>query len=132
MPVYLKIFKKVVEALKTLHMNNITHYDLKCDNILINPDNENPENGMLGENFEITIADLGTCKIFVDEDEELDLVTRGTPYIKSPEMVNLDIANNDQGAHYDRRRKVGTTRASDVWSMGCMLYEILTDDFLFN
>ena len=115
-----------------MHVNNITHYDIKCDNILIEPDNPSPENGFLGLNFKITIADLGTCKIFVDEDEELDLVSRGTQAIKSPEMVNLDIANNDEGANYDRRRKVGTTRASDIWSMGCLLYELLTGDFLFN
>jgi serine/threonine protein kinase len=130
--VYLKIFRAVNTALMNLHLNNVTHYDIKCDNILIDPDMPIPENGQLGPKFKIAIADLGTCKIFVDEDEEVDLISRGTMCIKSPEMVNLDIANNDEGAHFDRRRKVGTTRASDIWSMGCLLYELITNKFLFN
>jgi serine/threonine protein kinase len=129
---YLCIFREVNSALNNLHLNNVTHYDIKCDNILLDPDNQTPENGKLGPKFRIAIADLGTCKIFVDEDEEVDVVSRGTMCIKSPEMLNLDIANNDEGAHFDRRRKVGTTRASDIWSMGCLLFELLTNKFLFN
>jgi serine/threonine protein kinase len=35
LPVYLSIFREVLKAVKTIHCNNITHYDLKCDNILI-------------------------------------------------------------------------------------------------
>ena len=36
-----------------------------------------------------------------------------------------------EGDRYDRRKKVGTTRSSDIWSLGCLLYEIMTNDFLF-
>lgn len=35
LPVYLNIFKEILKAVKTIHNNNTTHYDLKCDNIMI-------------------------------------------------------------------------------------------------
>ena len=31
----------------------------------------------------------------------------------------------------DRRKKKGTTRACDIWALGCLFYEILTKEFLF-
>lgn len=35
LPVYLNIFTEVLKAVRTIHYNNATHYDLKCDNIMI-------------------------------------------------------------------------------------------------
>lgn len=52
----------MINAVKSLHVNNITHYDLKCDNILIDPDVKNHKEGVLGPKFNVTIADLGECK----------------------------------------------------------------------
>lgn len=46
-------------------------------------------------------------------------------------MLTLAINSNKEGDKYDRRKKVGTTRSSDIWSLGCLLYEILTNEFLF-
>ncbi len=57
--------------------------------------------------------------------------TRGTDCIQSPEMLTLAISSKKENDKYDRRKRVGTTRASDVWSLGCLLYEILTGEFLF-
>ena len=32
---YLSIYKEVLKAFKIIQSNNVTHYDIKCDNILI-------------------------------------------------------------------------------------------------
>lgn len=41
------------------------------------------------------------------------------------------ISTKKESDKYDRRKKLGTTRSSDIWSLGCLLYEILTGEFLF-
>lgn len=46
-------------------------------------------------------------------------------------MLTLTINSKKEQDNYDRRKKVGTTRSSDVWSLGCLLFEILTGELLF-
>lgn len=79
----------------------------------------------------IVITDFGESKIFNGEEDEYCLRNRGTEYIKSPEMLTLTINSKKEQDTYDRRKKVGTTRSSDIWSIGCLLYEILTGELLF-
>ena len=35
LPTYLSIFKDILQAVQIIHNNNTTHYDLKCDNIVL-------------------------------------------------------------------------------------------------
>jgi serine/threonine protein kinase len=70
-------------------------------------------------------------RIFLNEDEEIDLRNRGTEYIKSPEMLNLTLNSRKDNENFDRRRRFGTSRSSDIWSLGCLFYELLTGQFLF-
>lgn len=56
---------------------------------------------------------------------------RGTEFIKSPEMLTVANASSKERTTYDRRKKVGADKASDVWAVGCLIYELLTGEFLF-
>ncbi|KRW99809.1 Protein kinase-like domain [Pseudocohnilembus persalinus] len=125
---YLTIYREILKSVQLLHSNNVTHYDIKADNILLEIKEE--KDGK--KNIRIVLGDFGSCKLFKNEDDEYDLQSRGTEYIQSPEMLTLTIKRKRESDTYDRRKKVGTNRASDIWSLGCLLYEILTGDFLFQ
>ena len=116
------VYKEILKAMQIIHNHNVAHYDLKCDNILL----DDPI-----EDCQITIGDFGESRMFVNPEDEVCMRNKGTEYIKSPEMLLITVAAKKEHDKYDRRRKIGTTRASDIWSLGCLLYELLTGEFLF-
>jgi len=68
--------------------------------------------------------------MFLNEQDEYCIRSRGTNVFKSPEMLANDQVRIESD-NYDRRKKQGTTRASDIWSIGCLFYELLTGKLLF-
>jgi eukaryotic-like serine/threonine-protein kinase len=97
----LKLFRKVCVAVEHAHQNLIIHRDLKPSNILVMADGE-PK-----------LLDFGIAKLVNAETEDAETVTElgvMTPEYASPEQIC--------------GRAV--TTATDVYSLGVVLYELLT------
>ena len=98
---------KVVRALEHAHVNGVIHRDLK------------PANIMLDENHEPFVMDFGLAKRDAGEiTMTLDGKLLGTPAYMPPEQAR------GEGHHVDRR--------ADVYSVGVILYELLTGELPFR
>lgn len=86
-----------------IHERHIIHRDIKTQNVF------------LTQNNHIKLGDFGIAKIL---DNTLDLANTciGTPYYLSPEMI--------ENKPYNTK--------SDIWSVGCVLYEMLSLKHAFN
>ena len=85
---------QMIEGLKALHDKKIMHRDLKSANIFL-----------VKENHQCKLGDMNVSKVIKDK----VLITQtGTPYYASPEVWN------DKPYSYK----------SDLWSIGCVIYEL--------
>jgi serine/threonine-protein kinase len=102
----LGIFIQACDALALAHETGIVHRDLKPSNIMVTK-------GGPGED-QVKIVDFGIAKLLPTEGEDVQRLTQtgevfGSPYYMSPEQWT--------GKALDAR--------SDIYSMGCVMYETL-------
>ncbi|CEM17350.1 unnamed protein product [Vitrella brassicaformis CCMP3155] len=108
-------FIQVVLALHFLHERRILHRDLKTQNIfLAGRGSKRPDDDSAG-NFALKIGDFGIAKV-LDSTRDLAMTQIGTPYYMSPELF--------KNRPYDFK--------SDVWALGCILFEMLTFKHAFD
>jgi serine/threonine protein kinase len=103
LPARLELFLKICGGVHFAHRHLIVHRDLKPSNILVTPEGE-PK-----------LLDFGIAKLLASGDEAIELTLtaerRFTPICASPEQA----------------RGEPVTTATDVYALGALLYELLTD-----
>ncbi len=104
---FLSLFLQICEALSYAHKNWVLHRDIKPANIMLVENSRGEE--------EIRIMDFGLAKIIDDTEYAAQHLTKtgvamGSPLYMSPEHA--------RGSKMDER--------SDLYSLGCTMYEALT------
>lgn len=95
--IILKYFTQVCSAVKYIHSKRILHRDIKPANIFMTSDGV------------VKLGDFGLGRFFSQNTRDAHSIV-GTFYYMSPERI----------------RESGYGFSSDVWSLGCVLYELIT------
>eukprot|EP01135_Chromosphaera_perkinsii_P002985 Nk52_evm7s232 gene=Nk52_evmTU7s232 len=87
-------FVQLALAIKYIHDRRLLHRDLKTSNVFL-------------KNNRIKLGDFGIAKVLMGSTDQANTFA-GTPYYMSPEIL----------------QSKGYNAKSDVWSLGCVLYEL--------
>jgi len=99
----LALFLQVCKAVQYAHHNLIIHRDLKPSNVLVSNDGT------------VSLLDFGIAKL-LEEDDEGDVLTHTGVRLMTPEYASPEQVRGEP-----------VTMASDVYGLGVLLYELLTD-----
>ncbi len=99
-----RVSAEVAKALQAAHVRGIVHRDVKPSNILV------------GRDGRVKVADFGIARALDDAQVTLPGVTMGSVHYFSPEQARGEPA----------------TQASDIYSLGIVLYESLTGQRPFS
>jgi serine/threonine protein kinase len=125
---YLEVFGSILEAMRSLAALHVVHFDLKADNILLDHYVAAADQTSSKVAFDVCLADFGEALIGWKISTKIG---RGTENIQSPELLELAKHLNKSHQDYDRRYAVAGGAPADVWALGCLFYELITNSFLF-
>jgi serine/threonine-protein kinase len=98
----LDLFRGVCKAVQVVHQHSTIHRDIKPENILVATDGQ------------VKLVDFGIARVLEAADDQVEFTAVGlafmTPMYASPEQIRGEIL----------------TTATDVYSLGAVLYKILT------
>src|SRR5438093_2449345 len=99
----LELFLKICAAVEFAHRNLVVHRDIKPSNILANAEGE-PK-----------LLDFGIAKLLAKDEDATQLTTEAQPHL-TPICASPEQAKGDP-----------ITVTSDIYSLGALLYEMLSD-----
>jgi eukaryotic-like serine/threonine-protein kinase len=105
LPVALGLMYQAADALSFAHKNNVIHGDINPENMLVNS-----QSGTGSRAYNLKVGDFGLSKLSADRAMSFDDLVIGSPAYMSPEQC--------QG--------LALTAASDLYSLGIVIYETLT------
>jgi serine/threonine-protein kinase len=108
-PERLAIAREMLEALSAAHDAGIVHRDIKPENVFLAHDGEG--------GVRVKLLDFGVARVQAATAQTTDGTALGTIYYMAPEQM-IDARN--------------ASAAADVWSVGVMLYEMLSGQLPFD
>ncbi|KAG0643257.1 kinase-like domain-containing protein, partial [Tuber brumale] len=105
------ISKQILEGLIVMHQNGIAHRDLKPANIFV----------VRISPVWVKLGDFGISKRILAQDTTTFHTQVSTQVYGAPEVLGLD--SNSETSEY--------TNSVDIWSLGCVVYELLVGERLF-
>ena len=91
---------QVLRGLQWLHDQGVCHRDIKGANLLITKDGK------------VKLADFGVARKISEDSTQRQAAVVGTPYWMAPEVIQMS----------------AFTTASDIWSLGCTILELLNGE----
>ncbi|PUU79624.1 kinase-like domain-containing protein, partial [Tuber borchii] len=105
------ISKQILEGLKVMHQQGIAHRDLKPANIFV----------VSMSPMWVKLGDFGVSKRILADGSTTLHTPVSTQAYSAPEVLGLD--SNSETSNY--------TNSVDIWSLGCVIYELLAGTKLF-
>jgi Tol biopolymer transport system component len=113
----LPLARQIAEALETAHDKTIIHRDLK------------PANIKIAGNGSVKVLDFGLAKVW---DGAPGAVLSGAPTLTATDLGSRAILGTPAYMSPEQARGKGLDRRTDIWSFGCVLFEMLTGRTAFG
>jgi eukaryotic-like serine/threonine-protein kinase len=113
----LTIARQIAEALETAHDKGIIHRDLK------------PANIKTASNGSVKVLDFGLAKVW---DGAAGALLSGAPTLTATELGERAILGTPAYMSPEQARGKSLDKRTDIWSFGCVLFEMLTGRTAFG